>query len=267
MCFSTGQRLARQRRLLDLQVDRLDQPRRRPATLSPGLSSTTSPGTSSRAGISDFLAVAQHGAVGAAISRSASMARSARYSWTKPSSTANSTITAMATASIAMAEERRERRRDEQDDDQDVLELLEQERPGRDAPGGLQLVRPVLGQPARRLGAAQSRQAGLQVRQRGFDGLGMPVCSRNSSTVSSQTFLLPRLSHNFVNSSATAGTSASPSTTCHSRRLSGCVLKIGCRNGTNTTASSSTSDSATAPSMYLFERSPSGRSTAAPSAR
>ena len=68
-------------------------------TRSPARRRITSPGTSSRAGISISSPSRSTVAVGAAISRSASMARSARYSCTKPSSTANSTITAMAMAS------------------------------------------------------------------------------------------------------------------------------------------------------------------------
>ncbi len=54
--------------------------RKSAGTLSPAESSTTSPGTSSRAGISFSTPSRRTLAVGAAMSRSASMARSARYS-------------------------------------------------------------------------------------------------------------------------------------------------------------------------------------------
>lgn len=61
---------------------------------------------------------------------------------------------------------------------------------------------------------------------------------------------------NFVISSATAGMSASPSTTLHSRPVRKCVLKIGCRNGTEHTSNSSVMESPTAYCMCLFEKTP-----------
>jgi hypothetical protein len=57
-----------------------------------------------------------------------------------------------------MAEEGRQSRGEQQDDDEDVLELFEQDRPGRDAPRGLQLVRPQLLQAARGLVGRQARR-------------------------------------------------------------------------------------------------------------
>ena len=68
-------------------------------TLAPASRRTTSPGTRSRAAISRSSPSRSAVARGAAMRRSPSMARSARYSWTKPSTTANSMITAMTTAS------------------------------------------------------------------------------------------------------------------------------------------------------------------------
>ena len=70
-----------------------------PATRSPARSSSTSPGTRSRAAISASCPSRSTRAAGAVSVRSASIARSARYSCTKPSSTASETITAIATAS------------------------------------------------------------------------------------------------------------------------------------------------------------------------
>ena len=74
--------------------------RRSAGTRSPEASSTTSPGTRSRAGTSTSSPPRTAVAVGAAMRWSASSARSARYSWTKPSRTANRTMTVMATASV-----------------------------------------------------------------------------------------------------------------------------------------------------------------------
>ena len=62
-------------------------------------------------------------ASGAAIFRSASSARSARYSWMKPSSTANSTMTAMTIASSACPSRPDNESGGEENQDQDVLEL------------------------------------------------------------------------------------------------------------------------------------------------
>src|ERR1051326_2869024 len=67
--------------------------------LSPALSRITSPGTSSRAGISVSSPSRSSDLLGAASWRSASMERSARYSCTAPNITENSTMAAIATAS------------------------------------------------------------------------------------------------------------------------------------------------------------------------
>ncbi len=69
--------------------------------LLPVLSRITSPGTSSRAGVSTSTPFLNAVAEGAAIWRNASIARSDRYSCTKPSTTAKSTMTAIAIASIS----------------------------------------------------------------------------------------------------------------------------------------------------------------------
>ena len=61
-------------------------------TRSPAWSATTSPGTTSRAAMLRSIPSRITWASGAAIFFSASSARSARYSWTKPSNTANSTM-------------------------------------------------------------------------------------------------------------------------------------------------------------------------------
>lgn len=70
-------------------------------TRSPARRTTTSPGTTSRASMLRSAPSRITCARGAAIRRSASSARSARYSCTKPSSTANRTIAAMTIASMA----------------------------------------------------------------------------------------------------------------------------------------------------------------------
>ena len=68
-------------------------------TLSPGWSSTTSPGTTWLAGTCVVTPPRTTLAVGAAITRNASIARSARYSWMNPRRTANTTMTAITTDS------------------------------------------------------------------------------------------------------------------------------------------------------------------------
>ena len=62
----------------------------------------------------------------------------------------------------AVPEKGGERRRDEQDDDQHILELLEENRPRRDAMGGLQFVRTVFRKPTSCLGSGQPGGGGLE---------------------------------------------------------------------------------------------------------
>ena len=77
-----------------------EQTRPSAGTLSPVVSRTRSPSTSSRAATSISPPARTTVAVGAASSRSASSARSARYSCTKPSSAAKTTITEITIASV-----------------------------------------------------------------------------------------------------------------------------------------------------------------------
>ena len=79
---------------------------------------------------------------------SASSARSARYSWTKPSTAQNRMMTQDDDGIHVLADERGEHRRDEQDDDEDILELIEEQHPGRGFLLLRELVRAVLGEPA-----------------------------------------------------------------------------------------------------------------------
>ena len=67
--------------------------------LSPASSTSMSPGTSSFDAISAFLAAPQHRDHRRQHALQASSARSARYSWTKPSTAQKTTITRMMTAS------------------------------------------------------------------------------------------------------------------------------------------------------------------------
>ncbi len=100
-------------------------------TLSPAASRMTSPGTSSRAGTSTRLAVAEHGrrgrrhlaqrldgALGAVLLDEAEQHREQHDHGDDD-------------GLDRVPEHRRERRRDQQDDDEDVLELVEQEAPRR----------------------------------------------------------------------------------------------------------------------------------------
>jgi hypothetical protein len=64
-----------------------------------------------------------------------------------------------------VAEDRGDGRGGDEDEDEDVLELLEQDPPRRDAAGGLQLVGAVRRQPPRRLGAGQSGGRRLLLRE------------------------------------------------------------------------------------------------------
>src|SRR5207245_2090886 len=68
-------------------------------------------------------------------------------------------------------------------------------------------------------------------------------CRVNNYQLPFTNYSLLRRKNHFVTSSATAGSTASPSTTSHSLKLSAWVLKIGCRNGTKITTSSRASDS------------------------
>ena len=128
----------------------------------PERKTTTSPGTRSRAGTSHSSRSRKTVAVGAAMRRSASMARSARYSWTKPRMIAKRTITVIAMASTPWPRKRGQRRRKEQDDDQHILELLEEDHPRRDRVGGLQFVRTVLEQALRGFRSGQPGGGGLK---------------------------------------------------------------------------------------------------------
>ena len=86
--FPDRQRLAGQRGLVDLEVDRLDHARvGRHAVAGFEQNDVARHQVAGRD--VPLLAVAHAIAVGAAMRRSASMARSARYSWTNPSTTAN----------------------------------------------------------------------------------------------------------------------------------------------------------------------------------
>ncbi len=84
------------------------------------------------------------------------MARSARYSWMKPRHDREEDDDRDDDRLQAVAQEGGEGRGAEQDEDEDVLELGEEDRPGRDPLRGPQLVGPVLRQPPRRLLGAQA---------------------------------------------------------------------------------------------------------------
>ena len=85
----------------DSSTVRLAARSRRPSagTRSPARRRTMSPGTSALAGTTVSRPSRNALAVGAAILRKAASARSARYSWAKPSSTAKNTMIEMTTAS------------------------------------------------------------------------------------------------------------------------------------------------------------------------
>ena len=74
--------------------------RRSAATRSPGPSSTRSPGTSSAAGSSCIPPPRRTHTIGAVIALSAAIARSARYSWTKPSRPLRTRMARITTVSL-----------------------------------------------------------------------------------------------------------------------------------------------------------------------
>ena len=116
--------------------------------------------------------------IGASMLFSASSARSARYSWTKPSTAQNRTMTQMMTASTYSPTQRRQDRRDDQDDDQDVLELVEEQHPGRSLFLVRELVRAVLAQTAPPPPAKAPQRIDLEFLQGGVDLQRMPRASR-----------------------------------------------------------------------------------------
>ena len=77
-----------------------------------------------------------------------------------------------------VTEEGRERRREEQDDDEYVLELFEQDRPRRDATGGLKLVRAEFIEAAGGLCSGQAAGRGLQPLETLFDRQRVPKRAR-----------------------------------------------------------------------------------------
>jgi len=115
-----------------------------------------SPGTTWRAGIVTSPPSRSTRATGAAMLRNASSARPARYSWTNPSNTAKSTMIVMTTASSVWPRKPDTMGAGEQDQDQDVLELRDEDAPGRVAATRLQLVGPVLFEPLARVRARES---------------------------------------------------------------------------------------------------------------
>ena len=123
--FSTGDRLAGQRRLVDLQVARAHQPQVGRHAVA-GSSSTTSPGNEASAGTT--VARGRRGARGRGSSmvRIASSARSARPSWTKPMSALTTTTARITSASTQWPISSGDRGRGEQDIDQEIVELPEE---------------------------------------------------------------------------------------------------------------------------------------------
>ena len=157
------QRLAGQRRLLDLQVDGLDEPRVGRDAVA-GLRAGRRRRARARAPARPPLAVAQDGRRRAPPSRAAPRSRARRGTPARSrAATANSTITAITIASVPWPSADREADRDQQDEDQHVLELLEEQLPRRGALGRLELVRAALVEPPRGLVAAQpGRRVGTQ---------------------------------------------------------------------------------------------------------
>ena len=133
--FSDGRRLAGQDALVALQaVDRRSAARRR-APVRPASVRMTSPGTSSLTSILTKWPSRRTTAVWRTRECSAALARSARYSLTKPRPMLTARMTPMMIAWVAVAEEERHHGGDRQQDQHGVVELAAQHRPGADPMG------------------------------------------------------------------------------------------------------------------------------------
>ena len=155
-CLVGRQRLAGQHRLLDGEVARLEQPRVGGHQIAGRQPEDVARHDVAQRRLLPRAVAAARWRSGVTDARRRSAACCDRYDCQKLIATPSTTIVTMISASTALPERAGNRARDEQDDDERIREEVQQLHDGRQAPDGSRLVRAVLGEAPRRLGAAQS---------------------------------------------------------------------------------------------------------------